>query len=58
MFEEEGTLEDKDNEAKKNEDEEGMIEEIEEHKEIVSYPYPCFENSYDILGLDSLGRKW
>ena len=54
MFEEEGTLEDKDNEAKKNEDEEGMIEEIEEHKEIVSYPYPCFENSYDILGLDSL----
>ena len=45
MYEEEGSPEDK------NEDEDGLIEEIEEHKEMVSSTCPHFENSYDILGL-------
>ena len=42
MFEEEITPEDEDDEAKKN-------EETKHRRKMVSYPYPNFKNSYDIL---------
>ena len=49
MSEDEDTPKDEDDGALRNEDQEALVEEIEEHKEMVSFPYPHVTISYDVL---------